>query len=101
MSSETIVSEKSSTDSAVEGESETSNQQALYREDADGNPVEGWITDSDGTVGYCQDGYLLTGYQMIDDSRYLFTDDGDMITTTLQTKLSRLSSHGHGRVKQG
>lgn len=79
-SNETIVSEESSTDSTVEGESETSNQQALYREDADGNPVEGWITDSDGTVGYCQDGYLLTGYQMIDGSRYLFTDDGDMIT---------------------
>lgn len=79
-SNETTVSEESSTDSTVEGESETSNQQALYREDADGNPVEGWITDSDGTVGYCQDGYLLTGYQMIDGSRYLFTDDGDMIT---------------------
>jgi peptidoglycan/xylan/chitin deacetylase (PgdA/CDA1 family) len=65
---------------ASELESETDELQALYREDADGNPVEGWLTDDDGTVGYCQNGYLLTGYQMIDGSRYLFTDDGDMRT---------------------
>ncbi len=61
-------------------ESETDELQTLYREDDDGNPVEGWLTDNDGTVGYCQNGYLLTGYQMIDGSRYLFTDDGDMRT---------------------
>ncbi len=79
-SNESTISEESSTDFTVESESETSNKQTLYREDADGNPVEGWLTDSDGTVGYCQDGYLLTGYQMIDDYRYLFTDDGAMIT---------------------
>lgn len=61
-------------------ESETQEDQPLLRIDEDGNPIEGWLTDDDGTVGYCQNGYLLTGYQMIDGSRYLFTDDGDMRT---------------------
>ena len=44
----------------------------FYRTDDDNKPAEGWITNADGTMGYCQNGYLLTGYQMIDDSRYLF-----------------------------
>ncbi len=78
-SSYTNASEISSEESS-ELESEIADLQALYREDDDGNPVEGWLTDDDGTVGYCQNGYLLTGYQMIDGSRYLFTDDGDMRT---------------------
>lgn len=64
----------------MESESESVDLQALYREDADRNPVEGWLTDDDGTVGYCENGYLLTGYHIIDGFRYLFTDDGDMRT---------------------
>ena len=74
--------EDAKTDSKMESEleSEPNELQALYREDDDGNPVEGWLTDDDGTVGYCQNGYLMTGYQMIDGSRYLFTEDGDMRT---------------------
>ena len=63
-----------------DSESETQEDQPLLRVDDDGNPIEGWLTDDDGTVGYCQNGYLLTGYQMIDGSRYLFSDDGDMRT---------------------
>lgn len=54
--------------------------QALYREDSDGNPAEGWITDNDGSTGYCENGYLLTGFQMIDGFRYLFAEDGAMRT---------------------
>ncbi len=68
------------TNNEIESESETVDLQTLYREDDDGNPVEGWLTNDDGTVGYCQNGYLLTGYQMIDGSRYLFLDDGSMQT---------------------
>lgn len=53
----------------------------LYRENTDGTPVQGWYTDEDGTTGYCDtDGYLLTGFQMLDGFRYLFTEEGDMIT---------------------
>ena len=63
-----------------ETESETFDKEALYRTDDDNKPAEGWITNADGTMGYCQNGYLLTGYQMIDDSRYLFSDDGIMQT---------------------
>ena len=62
-----------------ESESKTADLQALYRKDADGNPFEGWFTQ-DTFTGYCQNGYLLTGYQMIDGSRYLFLDDGSMQT---------------------
>lgn len=54
---------------------------ALYRSDASGNPVQGWYTDTDGARGYCcEHGYLMTGFQMIDGSRYLFTKDGIMVT---------------------
>ena len=59
-------------ESFYETESETFDREALYRTDDDNKPAEGWITNADGTMGYCQNGYLLTGYQMIDDSRYLF-----------------------------
>ena len=55
-----------------ETESETFGKEALYRTDDNNKPAEGWVTNADGTMGYCQNGYLLTGYQMIDDSRYLF-----------------------------
>ena len=65
-------------ESFYETESETFDREALYRTDDDNKPAEGWITNADGTMGYCQNGYLLTGYQMIDDSRYLFSDDGIM-----------------------
>ena len=67
-------------ESFYETESETFDREALYRTDDDNKPAEGWITNADGTMGYCQNGYLLTGYQMIDDSRYLFSDDGIMQT---------------------
>lgn len=53
----------------------------LYRTDETGGPAVGWVTDGDGTKGYCgPDGYLLTGFQEIEGSRYLFTDQGDMCT---------------------
>lgn len=52
----------------------------LYREDADGNPVNGWYTAEDGSTGYCVDGYLLTGFQEIDGFSYLFSKDGVMQT---------------------
>ena len=67
-------------ESFYETESETFDREALYRTDDDNKPADGWITNADGTMGYCQNGYLLTGYQMIDDSRYLFSDDGIMQT---------------------
>ena len=73
----TTINESKSFD---ETESETFGKEALYRTDDDNKPAEGWITNADGTMGYCQNGYLLTGYQMIDDSRYLFSDDGIMQT---------------------
>lgn len=71
---------KANSEMESESESESVDLQTLYREDAAGNPVEGWLTDDDGTVGYCENGYLLTGYHIIDGFRYLFTDDGDMRT---------------------
>ena len=67
-------------ESFYETESETFDRETLYRTDDDNKPAEGWITNADGTMGYCQNGYLLTGYQMIDNSRYLFSDDGIMQT---------------------
>lgn len=79
-STEANSNEDIDTEANSEMESESIDLQVLYREDADGNPVEGWLTDDDGTVGYCENGYLLTGYQMIDGFRYLFTDEGDMRT---------------------
>ena len=71
---------KANSEMESKSESESVDLQTLYREDADGNPVEGWLTDDDGTVGYCENGYLLTGYHIIDGFRYLFADDGDMRT---------------------
>lgn len=79
-STEANSNEDTDAETNSEIESESVDLQTLYREDADGNPVEGWLTDDDGTVGYCENGYLLTGYQMIDGFRYLFTDEGDMRT---------------------
>ena len=67
-------------ESFFETESETFGKEALYRTDDNNKPAEGWVTNADGTMGYCQNGYLLTGYQMIDNSRYLFSDDGIMQT---------------------
>ena len=54
--------------------------QKLYRTDADGNPADGWHTAEDGSIGYCVDGYLLTGFQEIDGFSYLFSDAGVMQT---------------------
>ena len=54
--------------------------QKLYRTDADGNPADGWYTAEDGSIGYCVDGYLLTGFQEIDGFSYLFSDAGVMQT---------------------
>ena len=54
---------------------------SLFRAQPDGSPASGWVTDEDGSVGYCgEDGYLLTGFQVLEGSRYLFTGDGDRVT---------------------
>ena len=56
-------------------------QALLFRASPDGSPAHGWVTDDDGTVGYCgDDGLLLTGFQILDGSRYYFTDEGDRVT---------------------
>ncbi len=54
---------------------------SLYRENTDGTPASGWVTDEDGSVGYCgENGYLLTGFQVLDGSRYYFTEEGDRVS---------------------
>ena len=56
-------------------------RESLYRENADGTPVNGWITDENGNTGYCdEEGYLLTGFQILDGFRYYFKEDGVMVT---------------------
>ncbi|MBQ8637721.1 MAG: polysaccharide deacetylase family protein [Lachnospiraceae bacterium] len=53
----------------------------LYRTDSAGAPAQGWYTDPDGSVGYCgTDGYLLTGFHVIEGFRYLFLENGDRVT---------------------
>ena len=78
-----IFDEEISSERPPEGTSEalrSFSQADLYRENEDGTPAAGWFTDGDGSVGYCgENGYLLTGFQVIDGFRYLFTEDGDRV----------------------
>lgn len=69
------------TEAALSSLPQTHREPEFYRQQADGSPAFGWYADPDGTIGFCDEsGYLITGFAIIGDYRYLFTAQGDICT---------------------